>query len=151
MKEIVLALVRGCPIAGCFVHFLGRSAHLHHVFTRFSSARHTHPACAKGIGTQEGVGVPWGSGVAPQTPEPLYPIGQQRCFWMPAMGVFGLHNVKKYRLGSWVAPQTHIPLYPVDQQRCFGCLGWGCLNCTMAKNIVWVLGWRPKPPYHCTP
>ena len=20
-----------------------------------------------------------------------------------------------------------------------------------AKNIVWVLGWRFKPPYHCTP
>ena len=47
--------------------------------------------------------------------------------------------------------QTPIPLYPIGQQRCFWILRWGCLNCTMPKYYVSVLGWRPKHPYHCTP
>ena len=36
------------------------------------------------------------SGVAPHIPVPLYPIGQQRWFWIPMMPVFELHNAKKY-------------------------------------------------------
>ena len=59
------------------------------------------------------------SAVAPQTPIPLYPIRQQRGFWIPRMGVLELHYAKKYYLGSGVAP---IPLYPIRQQR------WGCLG-----------------------
>ena len=55
-----------------------------------------------------------GSGVASQTPIPLYPIGQQRCFWIPGMLVFELHNAKKYSLGSGVASQTPIPLHPIQ-------------------------------------
>ena len=74
---------------------------------------------------------------APQTPIPLYPTGQQKCVWIPRivlfemlldthrpaevflmMGVFELHNAKKYCLASGVAPQTPIPLYPTGQQRC---------------------------------
>ena len=53
-----------------------------------------------------------GSGVALQTPLLPYPIGQQRCFWIPKMGVFELHN---------------------------------------AKPVIWVLAWRSKHPYRCTP
>ena len=49
-----------------------------------------------------------GYGVAPQTPIPLYPIGQQRCFWIPRMGVFGLQNAKKILFGFWGgAPNAH--------------------------------------------
>ena len=33
--------------------------------------------------------------MAPQTPTPLYPIGQQRWFWIPGMGVVQLHHAKK--------------------------------------------------------
>ena len=38
-------------------------------------------------------------------------------------------------------PRTHT----------MGYLGCWCLKCTMPKNIVWVLGWRPKHPHLCTP
>ena len=57
--------------------------------------------------------------MAPKTPIPLYPIGQHRCFWIPEMGVFELHNAKKYSLDPGVATQTPLPLYPIGQQRCF--------------------------------
>ena len=56
-----------------------------------------------------------GSGVEPQTPIPLYPIGQQKCFWMPMMVVVELHNAKKYCLGSGMVPRTSIYLYLVGQ------------------------------------
>ena len=59
-----------------------------------------------------------GSGVALQTPIPLYPIGQQRYFWMPGMVVIELHNARKYCLGSGVAPQTRTPLQAIRQKRC---------------------------------
>ena len=60
-----------------------------------------------------------GSGVAPQTPIPLYPTGQLKYFWVPSMVVFELHKAKKHCLGSGVAPQTPISLYPTGQHRCF--------------------------------
>ena len=31
------------------------------------------------------------------------------------------------------------------------CAYWECLNCTMPKHLVLVLGWRPKHPYLRTP
>ena len=34
-------------------------------FNRFFSAGHTHRACARGVGNQEGIGMPWGSGAGP--------------------------------------------------------------------------------------
>ena len=43
-------------------------------------------------------------------PIPLYPIGQQRCYSIPAMGTFQLRNAKK-SWGSRVAPQTP-PFWP---------------------------------------
>ena len=52
-----------------------------------------------------------GSGVAPQTPIPLHTIHQQKWFWMPGMGVFGVDDAKKYCLSSGVAPQAPIPLH----------------------------------------
>ena len=95
----------------------------------------------------------WVLGCCPK--HPLYPTGQQRCFWMPGMVVFELHDAKNYCLGSGVAPLSRIPLYPHCTPRvskdALGYLGWWCLNCTMPKNTVWVLGWRPKHPHHCTP
>ena len=45
----------------------------------------------------------FGSGVALQTPIPLHTIRQKRCFWIPGVGVFELHNAKKCCLGSGVA------------------------------------------------
>ena len=46
--------------------------------------------------------------VSPQTPRPRSPIGQQRCFCMPMVGVFELHNAKKVLFGFWGgAPNTH--------------------------------------------
>ena len=47
-----------------------------------------------------------GSGVAPQTPIPLYLIGQQSCFGMPGMGVLELHNAYG-DMGVWdVTPEA---------------------------------------------
>ena len=60
-----------------------------------------------------------GSSVAPQTPIPRYPIGQQTCCCIPMMGVFELHNAKTYCLGSGVPTQTPIPLYPIRHKTCF--------------------------------
>ena len=50
------------------------------------------------------------------------------------MGVFELHNGKKYCLGSGVAPQTLIPLYPIGRQRCFWILRMGVFETGNAKN-----------------
>ena len=61
----------------------------------------------------------WVLGMAPQAPIPLYPMGEEKCFWIPRMVLFEMHHSKKYRLGSGVAPQAPIPLYPMGQQRCF--------------------------------
>ena len=76
-----------------------------------------------------------GSGVAPQTPIPLYTIGKQRCFWLPRMGVFELHNAKKCCLGSGLAPQTPISLYPLASKGVCGYLGWGCFELHDAKKL----------------
>ena len=53
-----------------------------------------------------------GSGVAPKTPIPRYPIGQQSWFWLPRMGVIELHIAKKYCWDG--APNTHttVPCWP---------------------------------------
>ena len=48
-------------------------------------------------------------------------------------------------------PNTHTCTHQTPAKVFYGYLGWGCLNCTMPKKIVGVLGWRPKHPYHCTP
>ena len=54
------------------------------------------------------------SGVGTQTPIPLYPIEQQRCFWIPRMGGFELHNAENYRGVGGCAPDTHaaVPFRP---------------------------------------
>ena len=74
------------------------------------------------------------SGVAPQTPVPLYFTGQQRCFSIPGIGLFELHNARKDSLGSGVAPQTPIPLYLIGQQRCFWIPGMGVFELHNAKK-----------------
>ena len=47
-----------------------------------------------------------GSGVPPQIP--LSPIGQQRWFWIPKMGVFDCTMLKEIWYGFWNGPpNTH--------------------------------------------
>ena len=92
-----------------------------------------------------------GFGVAPQAPIPLYHIGQQRCFWIPRMGCLNCTR-RKILFGLWGgAPKTDTTVLHRLAKDVFGYLGWGCLNCTMRNKFVWVLGWRSKHPYHCTP
>ena len=38
---------------------------------------------------------------------------------IPKMGVFEMHNAKKYAVGSGVALQTHLPLHTTSQKLCF--------------------------------
>ena len=45
-----------------------------------------------------------GSELTPYLPIPLYPIGHQRCFWIPVV-VFELHNVKKIVRVLWWRPE----------------------------------------------
>ena len=75
---------------------------------------------------------------------PLYPIGQQRCFGVPRMGVFEMDNAKKYCLGSGVAPQKPIPLYPIGQQKCFGVPRMGLFEMDNAKKYCLGSGVAPK-------
>ena len=54
-----------------------------------------------------------GSGVVPQTPVPLHTMGQQKCFWIPGMGVFATDNAKKIVFGfRGGAPNTHTAAHP---------------------------------------
>ena len=57
--------------------------------------------------------------------------------------------LKKCCLVSGVAPQTSIPLHTMGQERYSWIPGMGVFEMD-TKNIVWVLGWRPKHPYLCT-
>ena len=86
----------------------------------------------------------WGYGVGPQTPIPLYPVGQERCFWTPRMGVFELHNANKcHGVLGW--PPKHPYLCTLQAGKgVFGYLGWGCLNGTMPRNIVGFCGGAPN-------
>ena len=61
-----------------------------------------------------------------------------------------MHNAIKYAVASGVALQTPIPLHTTSQKLCFWIPRMVSLNCTMPKNMLWVLGWRSKHPYHCT-
>ena len=92
-----------------------------------------------------------GCGVAPHTHAALHTRLRKRWFWIPGMGLFAMDNVKEYCFGSGVASQTHTPLQTMRRKGVFEYPRWGCLNCTSPKNIVCVLGWRSKHPYHCTP
>ena len=60
-----------------------------------------------------------GSGLAPQTLIPLYPIRQQAGFWIPMIRMFEVQIAKKYYLRSGVTPQTPIRLYSIGQQKEF--------------------------------
>ena len=91
------------------------------------------------------------SGVALQTSIPVHTTGKKRCLWIPRMGVFETHHAKKHCVGSGVALQTRIPVHTTGEKRCFEYLGSVCLKRTILKNIVWVLGWRSKHAYLCTP
>ena len=87
-------------------------------------------------------------GGAPST-LPLYHIGQQKCFWIPRMVVFILHNANKYCLGSGVALQAPIPLYPIGQQKCFWIPRMVVFEQHNAKNILFGF-WGGAPSTHTT-
>ena len=84
----------------------------------------------------------------PQTPIPLYPTGQKRWFCVPRMGMFELHNAKKYIFGFWGgAPNTHTSVRTSwARKSVFGYRGWGCLKWTM-PNILFGL-WCGAPNTH---
>ena len=95
-----------------------------------------------------------GFGVALQAPIPLHTTSQKRCFKRPRMGVIEVDNAKKYAVGSRVALLTPIPLDTSSQKRCFWIPRMGVFevhNAKICQNMVWLLGWRSKHPYHCAP
>ena len=92
-----------------------------------------------------------GSRVAPKTPIPLYPVGQQRFFCILGMGLFALDNAKKHCLDYGLAPQTPIPRYSIGQQSCFWIPMMAVFALHNAKKIVSIMGGRSKHPYLCTP
>ena len=54
-----------------------------------------------------------GSGVALQTPIPLYLIDQQRCFLIPGTVVFEMDDAKRILVGFWGgAPNLHTSAHP---------------------------------------
>ena len=85
----------------------------------------------------------FGSGVASQTPIPLYPIGQQKCFWIPGISV---HNARKYSLCSGVAPPTPTPRYPIGQQRRFWIPRMGVFELRNAKRYCLGSEVAPQTP-----
>ena len=89
----------------------------------------------------------FGSEVAPQAPIPLYPVGQQECFWIPGIGLLELHNAKKYCLGSGVAPKTPITLCPIRQQRWFRILIMGVFELYNTGTILFRF-WGGAPNTH---
>ena len=91
-----------------------------------------------------------GSGVAPQTPMPLYTTVSQKCFWIPRIVVFEVHNAIKWCLGSGVEPQTSIPLYPTGQQRCFWIPRMLVFEMDNARKWCLGSGVAPQHPYLCT-
>ena len=90
-----------------------------------------------------------GSLLAHQKPIPLYPIVQQRCFWIPRMVVFELRSAKEYCLVSGVAPQTHLPAYPTGQHRCFWLPRMVVFGLRSAKKYCFVL-WGGAPNTQAT-
>ena len=89
------------------------------------------------------------SGVAPQTPIPLYPGGEQKCFWIPKMVLFELHNAKTYCLSCGVAAQTPVPLYLIGQRGWFWIPRMGVFELHNAKKPSLGSGVAPIPlcPY----
>ena len=92
-----------------------------------------------------------GSGVALRTPIPLHTMVKKRCLLVPRMVVFETCDAKKYCVGSGVALHPPIPLHSMVQRSCFWVPRMVVFEMHDAKNIVWVLGWRSKHPYLCTP
>ena len=85
-----------------------------------------------------------GSGVAPQTVIPLYPICQQRCSSIPRMGTFEL-RMPKIIMGIWAGSangHTSVSLWAC--KNVFGCIGMGCLNCTMLNILFGFQGGAPN-------
>ena len=118
----VLTLVRGCPIAKGFAHFLGRSAHLYHGFTRFSSARPHASGVREGIRDSEGywnaVGF-WGGASNTHTSVPYWPA-QVRCFGHHPRTQRIVFGILQFRHPHCRHPKT--PLLAYKEQN-YGCLG----------------------------
>ena len=87
----------------------------------------------------------WGFDAAPQTPIPLHQICQQQCFWIPSMGVFGMHNAKIMGFCRG-APNTLRTKYASNSVS--GYLVRVVKMHNAKKHEV--LTRRPKHPYICT-
>ena len=92
-----------------------------------------------------------GSGLALQPRTPLLTMGQKSCFRVLRTVVFEMHDAKEYCVGSGLALQPPTPLHTRCQKKCFWVPRMAVLETLNAKNVVWLLGWRSKHPYHCTP
>ena len=84
------------------------------------------------------------SGVALQTLIPLYPLGQQRCFWIPRMGVFELRSAKNNVLVLGWRPKHQYHCTPQASKVVFGYLGWGCLYCRVPNIFFGFWGGAPN-------
>ena len=83
-------------------------------------------------------------GVAPQTCMPLDQTYHQKCFWIPGIGGFEMHNAKKWALLGWRTKRAYI--YTNDStEGFFGYLVWVFLKCTMPKNVHY---WGGTPNVH---
>ena len=62
-----------------------------------------------------------GSGVAPQTPIPLFPIGKQRCFWIPGIGVFIFFlGIVQFKYPHPRYPKKYLLAYREQRRECLG-------------------------------
>ena len=76
-----------------------------------------------------------GSGVALQTRIPWHFTSQKRCFWIPRMGAFGMHNGQKRCFGVWgLGPKNGYHGTAQARNCVSGYLGWVSLKCRMPKK-----------------
>ena len=84
----------------------------------------------------------WGFGVALQVRIPMHPARRQigfgyvvwGCFQFSSMGVFEMRRAKKCGFSAWCSKGAPY-LCTKYGSYFFGCLGWGCLKCTMPKKL----------------
>ena len=86
--------------------------------------------------------------VAPQTYLLLHQICHQRCFWIPSMVVFEMHDAKKC-VSTACRPKRAYLGTKYATNSVFGYLVCVCLKCTMPKNVCF-LARCPRRAYLCT-
>ena len=79
--------------------------------------------------------------MAPQTHIPPHPTCQQRCFWIPSMDVFEMHDAKNCTVLTWRPKHAYL-CTKYASNSVFGTLYGVCLKCTMPK----IVGFRRGAP-----